>query len=101
MQVADCYSRLFRDFDKAEEAMVRATQLDSNSSVMWYNLASLQAFERKAAPAAESLKKAFAANDVERKSDPKMVNLRENARTNRNFQSIRQTPEFQGVAPGN
>jgi tetratricopeptide (TPR) repeat protein len=100
MEVADFYSQYLRDFPKAEEAMVRATQLESNSSVVWYDLASLQAFEQKTGLAVESLKKAFAANDVERQSDPKMVNLRENAVTNRNFQLIRQTPEFQALAPG-
>jgi Flp pilus assembly protein TadD len=101
MQVADFYSRLMHSFGKAEEAMQRATQLEPNSSIMWYNLASLQAVERKPAAAAESLTKAFAANAVERKTNPQMVDLRENARTNRNFELIRQTPEFRAVVPGN
>jgi tetratricopeptide (TPR) repeat protein len=101
MRVADIYSRLLRNFDKAEEAMNRATQLEPDSSVIWYNLASLQAVERKAPAAAESLKKAFTANAAERKTNAQMVNLQENARTNRNFESIRQTPEFRAVVPGN
>jgi tetratricopeptide (TPR) repeat protein len=101
MGVADLYSRLLHNFGKAEEAMQRATQLEPGSSVMWYNLASLQAVDRNAAAAAESLKKAFAANAVERKANPQMLDLRENARTNRNFEYIRQTPEFRAVVPAN
>ena len=98
MQVAEMYVRM-RDFAKSEEAMRRATQIEPNASLSWYNLASLQAIEGHAAAAAESLQKAFAANAGERAADPQMIDLRDNARTNRNFNAIRETPEFRAVVP--
>jgi tetratricopeptide (TPR) repeat protein len=100
MRVAELYTRM-RNFDKAEEAMTKATQLEPNSSLAWYNLASLQAVEQKTAAAVESLKKAFAANVAERAADPNVADLREHARTNLNFGLIRQTPEFRAVVPEN
>ena len=98
MRAAELYTRM-RNFDKAEEAMGRATQLEPNSSLAWYNLASLQAVEQKAPEAVESLKKAFAANAAERAANPDMADLRDHARTNHNFDLIRQTPEFRAVVP--
>ena len=65
MQVAELYVRM-GNFAKSEEAMRRATQIEPNVSLSWYNLASLQAIEGHAAAAAESLQKAFAANAGER-----------------------------------
>ena len=69
------------------------------SSSWGNNLASLQAIEGHAAAAAKLLEKAFAANAGERAADPQMIDLRDNARTNRNFNAIRETPEFRAVVP--
>jgi len=81
---------------KAEEAMIRATQIEPNFAENWYNLANVQGYQGHAAEAAASLKKAFAANDVERATQPR-ADLRENARTNPNFNLIRQDPEFRAA----
>ena len=51
----------------------------------------------RAADAAESLKKAFATNAAERAADTRMIDLRAIARTNPNFNAIRQSPEFRAV----
>jgi tetratricopeptide (TPR) repeat protein len=99
-QVAQYYGQM-GNLAKAEEAMVRATQVEPNASQSWYNLASVQAIQGHAAAAGESLKKAFAANALERVAEPRMMDLRENARTNPNFINIRQTPEFQAVVGTN
>jgi len=82
---------------KAEEAMRRATEVDPRSSQSWYNLANVQAFQGRAADAAESLRRAFATNAVERAANPGMIDERADARTNPNFNSIRQSPEFRAV----
>jgi tetratricopeptide (TPR) repeat protein len=90
-----------RNLAKAEEAMQRATQVEPNASQSWYNLANIQAYQGRAADAAESIKKAFAANAMERSVNPGMIDLRENARTNPMFNNIRQTPEFRAAVGTN
>ncbi len=95
-QVAQFYAEMGR-LPKAEEAMRRATEVDPRSSQSWYNLANVQAFQGRAADAAESLRRAFATNAVERAANPGMIDLRANARTNPNFNNIRQSPEFRAV----
>jgi predicted Zn-dependent protease len=95
-QVANFYAQM-RDLAKAEEAMRRGTELEPQSSQAWYNLATVQAFQGHAADAAESLKKAFAANTADRAAQPALPDLREHARTNPYFNALRQTPEFRAV----
>ena len=95
-QIAQFYAEM-RNLPKAEETMKQATQVEPNASQSWYNLAVVQAFQGRAADAAASVKKAFAANAVERVADPAMIDLRENARTNPFFNAIRQTPEFRAA----
>jgi tetratricopeptide (TPR) repeat protein len=99
-QVAQFFAQM-GNLSKSEEAMHRATEVEPNSSQSWYNLANVQAFQGRAADAAESLKRAFATNAVERAAEPRIVDLRENARTNPNFNAIRQTPEFRAVSGTN
>jgi tetratricopeptide (TPR) repeat protein len=98
MQIAQRFAQL-RDLPKAEQAIVRATEVEPNVSETWYNLANVRAFEGHAAEAADALKKALAANVVERAANPNFMDLRENARTNPMFNSIRATPEFRAVVP--
>jgi len=95
-QVAQFYAGM-RNLAKAEEAMRRATEVEPRSSQSWYNLANVQAFQGRAADAAESLRRAFATNAVERAANPGMIDERADARTNPNFNSIRQSPEFRAV----
>jgi tetratricopeptide (TPR) repeat protein len=99
-QVAQFYAQM-GNLPKAEEAMRRVTEVEPNSSQSWYNLANVQAFQSHAADAAESLKRAFATNALERAADPRIMDLRANAGANPNFNSIRQTPEFRAVAGTN
>jgi tetratricopeptide (TPR) repeat protein len=95
-QVAQFYAQM-GNIAKAEEAMRRATEVEPGSSQSWFNLANVLAFEGRAADAAESLKKAFATNAAERAADTRMIDLRAIARTNPNFNAIRQSPEFRAV----
>ena len=95
-QIANHYS-VMRNLPKAEEAMLIATKVEPNASLSWYNLANIQAYQGRAADAAQSLKKAFAANDLERILQPRMMNLRDLTRTNPYFNAIRQTPEFRAA----
>jgi tetratricopeptide (TPR) repeat protein len=95
-QIANRYA-VMRNLPKAEEAMLIATKAEPNASMSWYNLANIQAFQGRAADAAQSLKKAIAANDLERILQPRMMNLRDIARTNPYFNAIRQTPEFRAA----
>jgi Flp pilus assembly protein TadD len=99
-QVADYYVRM-GNIAKAEEAMRRATEVEPGASQSWYNLAIIQAFQGRAADAAQSIKKAFEANARERAADPRMIDLRQNARTNPYFNGIRQTPEFRAAVGPN
>jgi tetratricopeptide (TPR) repeat protein len=95
-QVAQDYAKL-GNYPKAEEAMRRATEVEPNSSQSWFNLANVLAFEVRAPEAVESLKKAFATNDIERAANPSMVDLRTLVRSNPNFDRIRQSPEYQAL----
>ncbi len=95
-QVAQFYAQM-GNVAKVEEAMRRATEVDPSSSESWYNLASVEAFEGRAADAAGSLRRAFATNAIERVADPKTKDLRTNVLTNPNFNAIRQSPEFRAV----
>jgi len=98
MQVAQRYAQL-RDLTKAEQAIVRSTEVEPNVSETWYNLANVRAFQGHTADAVDALKKALSANALERASNPNFMDLRENARTNPMFNAIRATPEFRAVVP--
>jgi tetratricopeptide (TPR) repeat protein len=95
-QVAQFFVQM-GDLAKAGEAMRKATELEPGSSQTWYNLANVLAFQGRAADAAEALKRALATNAIERIAEPRMINLQENARTNPNFNPIRDTPEFRAA----
>jgi len=95
-QVAQFYADL-GNLAKAEEAMQQATKVEPNASQSWFILAKVQAFQGQAAAAAASIKRAFAANAVERAANPRMPDWREDARTNPVFNGIRQTPEFRAA----
>jgi tetratricopeptide (TPR) repeat protein len=99
-QVAQFYAQM-GNLAKAEEAMRHATEVEPASSQSWFNLANVQAFQGHAADAAESIKRAFATNALERTADPRAPDLRSAARTNPNFDRIRDTPEFKAVAGTN
>ena len=95
-QVAQFYAEM-GNFAKSEEAMLQATKLEPNASQSWYNLAVVQSYEGHLAEAVTSAKRAFAANALERAANPRMVDLRENARTNAFFSALRQMPEFRAA----
>ncbi len=93
LQVAQLYAQTGA-LAKAEEAMAKAVKLEPSSPANWYNLATLQAGQGKAASAAESLKRAFALNAAELATNSKALNLPNFVRTDPNFDFIRQAPEF-------
>jgi tetratricopeptide (TPR) repeat protein len=93
MQVAETYLQL-RDFPKAEQAVLKATQVAPAVALNWYNLATLQAAEGRAADAVQALKKAFSANQAELAANAKALNIAEHLRTDHNFDGIRPSPEF-------
>ncbi len=101
MQVADMYLQLLHDVPKAEQAVLKATQLAPNVSLNWYNLATLRAYQLQAAESVQALKRAFQANKAELATNPKVLNLAEHIRTDHNFDGIRQNPEFQQLTRQN
>jgi tetratricopeptide (TPR) repeat protein len=94
--VADGYLRL-HNMAKSEQAVVRLTQLEPNSSQPWYNLAIIQSFRGAVPEAVASLKKSLELNAAEIAKDPKMINLREHLFQDPGFTPLRQTPAFQAA----
>jgi tetratricopeptide (TPR) repeat protein len=83
---------------RAQEAVEKLTKVDPGSSANWYNLARLQAFQGNAKGASDSLKRAFAINDVELKKGPGVTNnLRVFVTGDPYFDPIRKTPEYEGA----
>jgi tetratricopeptide (TPR) repeat protein len=98
MSVAGQYLRL-GDLAKTEEAFQRLTQMASDTSGSWYDLALVQADRGESAQALASLKKAFALNSEEVRHNPKMPNIREHFLQEHGFDRLRQTKEFKDAFP--
>jgi tetratricopeptide (TPR) repeat protein len=94
MQVAEAYVQM-RDFAGAEQAVLRATQLAPAIANNWYNLAALRAYEGHIPECVQALKQALDANKAELATDPKARNLSDVVRTDRNFDAVRNTADFQ------
>ncbi len=81
-------------YAKGEEAMQKLVRVAPEPAENWYNLATIQAVQGKAADAAATLKKAFQLNEQQMKANPKAASLRDHIATDRNFDPIRATAEF-------
>ena len=93
---ANGYLRL-RNLPKSEQAIVRLTQIQPNSSQPWYNLAAIQSYRGAVPEALASLKKSLELNAAELAKDPKTINLREHLFQDPSFAQLRQTPAFQAA----
>ena len=78
-----------------EHAFLRATQVLPNSPETWYDLARVQVGLNKTEAAFANLKKAVELSNERVKADPNAFNVARDAQTNRNFDRIRQDPNFQ------
>ena len=90
MSVATAYVQM-GDLAGSERIMKHMTEVAPDSAETWYNLASLQAAQRKTNESLANLKKALQVFDAH----PGAQDLRSYNKNDRNFDAIRNTPEFQ------
>ena len=98
MIIATKYLQIM-NIPKAEQAIQKVLTLQPGSAENWYNLARLQCVQGKAPQALEALKKAIDLNAPQLKANPTGLNLKEQARTDPNFELIRKLPDFQKLLP--
>jgi len=99
LAAAQGYAQL-GNMPKLESALEKIAKLSPNEPEAWYNLASLKARFGKPTESIEALRHALDNNAKRLAKDPKATDLRANARTNPEFNPLRQMPEFQKlVAP--
>ncbi len=94
LSVANAYVQL-QQGARLENVLKRLVQLSPNNPEAWYDLAGTQTLLGKASNALQSLAKAIQFSDERLKQNPTNRNLRLDAASNRNFEAIRQLPEFQ------
>jgi Flp pilus assembly protein TadD/phage shock protein PspC (stress-responsive transcriptional regulator) len=94
LSVANAYVTL-QQGARLENVLKRLVQLSPNNPEAWYDLAGTQTLLGKTSNALQSLAKAIQFSDERLKLQPTNQNLRANAAANRNFDPIRQLPEFQ------
>jgi tetratricopeptide (TPR) repeat protein len=80
-----------------EHAFTRATEVLPKSPETWYDLARVQAGLNKTEAALANLKKAVDLSNERVKTEPNAFNVAKDAQTNRNFDRIRQHPDFQAL----
>lgn len=90
MNVASAYVQM-GDLADSERTMKHLTRIAPDSAETWYNLASLQAAQRKTNEALTTLKKALELFDAH----PGQQDLRAYNKNDHNFDVIRNSPEFQ------
>jgi tetratricopeptide (TPR) repeat protein len=98
MEIATLFNQM-QNWPGLEAALDRLVKLDPSNPEAWYDLAALKANLRKPADALATLKKALELSAARLKRDPKARNLLEHARKDASFNAVRQTPEFQKLAP--
>ncbi|MGZ5566862.1 MAG: protein O-mannosyl-transferase family [Limisphaerales bacterium] len=92
MSVASAYVQM-GDLSGSERVMKKMLTVAPDSAETWYNLASLQAAQRKTNESLETLKKAMQVND----SHPASQDLRTYNKNDHNFDALRNLPEFQRI----
>ncbi|MDB6057444.1 MAG: hypothetical protein JWO95_1288 [Verrucomicrobiales bacterium] len=92
MSVAAAYVQM-GDLAGSERVMKKMVSIAPESAETWYNLASLQAAQRKTNDSLETLKKAMQVNS----KNPASQDLRNYNKTDHNFDALRGLPEFQNA----
>jgi len=88
-----------QDLPRLEAALDRLVKVEPASAEAWYDLAALKASLSKPSEALAALKQALDLNATRLQADPKARNLRGDVRKDMRFDALRQTPEFQKLAP--
>jgi hypothetical protein len=86
---------MFHQVPLLEQALLRLSAISTNNPEVFYELAGVQAMQGKAQPALATIKTAMLLNDDRLKKDPKSRNIREDAKTDGRFTSVRTHPDFQ------
>ena len=93
LSVARAYSDL-GDVVRLEKAFIRATALMPESPEAWYDLARVQISIGKTNEGMEAFKKAVEQSKIRLAKNANEFDVAKDARTNRNFQAVRDHPEF-------
>jgi tetratricopeptide (TPR) repeat protein len=88
---------VLQKYPELETALKRLTQLQSDSAENWYNLACLESDMGKREDALNALQHALANNRNELAANPKAINLRTTAASDRNFANLSNMPEFKAM----
>ena len=80
-----------------ERAFTRATEVLPTSPETWYDLARVQVALNKREAGLTNLRKAVQLSKQRAAQDPNAFDVAQDARTNRNFDSVRNDPEFQNL----
>jgi tetratricopeptide (TPR) repeat protein len=94
MSIASAYVQL-GDLNNSERTMKKMTEVAPDSAETWYNLASLQAAQRKTNDSLTTLKKALQVYDAH----PGGQDLRTYNKSDHNFDALRSAPEFKRLIP--
>jgi thioredoxin-like negative regulator of GroEL len=96
--IASVYGEL-GNYGKLEVALQKLTKLMPDSPEAWYDLAGVEATVGKQTDAMAALRQALDLNAQRLKRDPKARDLVATARTERRFDVLRQSAEFQKLVP--
>jgi tetratricopeptide (TPR) repeat protein len=98
LTVAKAFAQM-RDWPRLEAALQRFVKLEPSNAEAWYDLAALKASLGKRAESLAGLSKAVDLSAQRLKTDPKALDLRQQARKDARFDPLRQMPEFQSLVP--
>ncbi len=96
--IASMYAEL-GNAAKLEATLQKLVKIMPESAEAWYDLAALQANIGKPTEAMASLRSAITLSNKRLQQDPKARNLLDNARTEKRFDALRQSPEFKTLVP--
>jgi tetratricopeptide (TPR) repeat protein len=96
LSVARAYSDL-KDIPRLERAFVRATEVLPDSPETWYDLSRVQLSMGKTNVSLASLKKAVDISNVRLTTNRDSFDVARDARTNANYNAVRNLPEFQSL----
>ena len=96
LSVARAYSDL-KDVPRLERAFIRATEIMPDSPEAFYDLARVQISINKTAAGLETFKRAVELSKASLATNPQAFNVAKDARTNNNFQAVRNDPTFKAL----
>ena len=98
LAAAQAYAHL-ANIPQLEVALEKLVKLMPDEPETWYDLAALKIRLQKPAESLEALRHALDNNTKRLAQNPKALDLRNSARTNPDFNPLRQMPEFQKLVP--